>query len=154
MDSIETPDVASSVIGSVTIFKSFAFDYLPGRGNMGWEWEMCGSQDHDKMFISIWTARKWTLGKSDKLLDGISFFFFFMECLLWKHCVCWAFSNMRGSPLRWNREEILKDHVRFIFILLGQGTEAQKGRSKLRFPPLEWSNSCCKLCYKLFITII
>ena len=37
---------------------------------------MCGSQDHDKMFISIWTARKWTLGKSDKLLDGISFFFF------------------------------------------------------------------------------
>lgn len=39
------------------------------------------------------------------------FFFFLMECLLWKYCVCWAFSNMRGSPLRWNREEIPEDHV-------------------------------------------
>ena len=34
-------------------------------------------------------------------------FFFLMDCLLWKHCVCWAFTNMRGSPLRWNREEII-----------------------------------------------
>lgn len=50
---------------------------------------MCRSQDHDNVFISIWTAGRRRLGGSGELLGRISFFFFFngisfveAECLL------------------------------------------------------------------------